>query len=264
MAAMWTGRFIARYQEILGPSDSRATDFGTREQGLINSPTLPAGFTKDTPIRPENIMVKKEAPFRGLMHELFHLDTPGTRPQEWNSALEEYRRGNHKPVHRLGVDLQYSLANTATGQNVQSVTDRTYPTVGRDQRHEIGTQLGTLRAHLEQQGVDTTNTNALRSAIQNLKQHIGGNDEAQRFHDVIHAPHRTRKQKKIIIDDLIRLLPGIARNNRMTPYELGILAAQRRNVPGHLKQAYARTRLISDEEYRALLTKVIQSLKGFR
>lgn len=26
----------------------------------------------------------------------------------------------------------------------------------------------------------------------------------------------------------------------MTPYELGILAAQRRNVSGHLKQAYAR------------------------
>ena len=25
----------------------------------------------------------------------------------------------------------------------------------------------------------------------------------------------------------------------MTPYELGVLAAQRRNVPGHLKQAYA-------------------------
>jgi hypothetical protein len=206
--------FIDKYRSLLGQSSTEAIRLGRLEQQLYTTPSLTPNDAGGWSYVPASIAAKKEAPFRGLMHELFHLDTVDTRPQDWDAALTAYQKGDWQPLQRLRSDLSYSLPATSAGQNVQSVTDRTYPTKGLFQRREIGTQLGTLRAHLEQQGIDTTNTNKLRSAIGNLKQHIGDNDEVQRFHDVIHAPNLTPEQKHSIIDDIIQLLPGIAHRPR--------------------------------------------------
>lgn len=210
-----TRQFIEDYRKVLGRNNPEAVRYGKQESAMYSTPHLARSSSGGYKYIPASIAVKKESPFRHILHELFHLDTPGTRPQEWDSALTSFQEEDDlQPIQRLYSALQYSRPPTDTGQTAQFVTDRTYPTKGRFQRHEIGSQLGTLRAHLEQQGVDTTSPDALRSAIQNLEQHIGDNDEVQRFHDVIHAPDLTPAQKKIIIDALTKLLPGIARTTR--------------------------------------------------
>ena len=182
---------------------------------------FPVSGTRDWEKKPmqqirDSILVKPNVPWNVLMHELLHQDTADIVPQLRWPALQALAKANPddadwEPLQRLYQSTQYPTNHPA--HRVQDITGPTHLSRTRNPV-EIGTQLGTLRAHLEQQGVDTTNTNALRSAIQNLKQHSGGNDEAQRFHDAIHAPSLTPERKKSVIDDLTRLLPGIARNTR--------------------------------------------------
>lgn len=204
--------FYRAYRHV-GMPRLQARDQASREIGMYRPPW--AGWLGR--IKPDQILTRRNAPLRILAHETFHTDTPATLPQAHLSAHTALRRGDSRPALDLIAVKQRtsipSLGDSGTVSNVQSVTDRVYPSGGQNPV-EIAPQLGTLRMHLEQQGVDTTNPDALRSALQNLGKYTGDNDEAQRFHDTLQNAPRTQDARDRTIEDVLKVMQGIATRKR--------------------------------------------------
>lgn len=175
---------------------------------------FPAGYVPETnEVVPGKIKVRGDNPFTTLIHEFFHLDTSGSRPQDVEGILKDLPEGEAvNPV----VQLRYNKnlpPDSQTGKDAKVITDRAYHPNGGGNRSEIGSQLGTLRVHLEQLGIDTSNKEELRKALSTMGDdpRIMHNFEAQRIHRALNDPTLSPQQRERGLDALVELMPGIAK-----------------------------------------------------
>jgi hypothetical protein len=176
---------------------------------------LPVDYNQRTKkLSPGRIEVRGDNPFSTLMHELFHLDTSGLRPQDVEGAYNDLQKGKVvKPVLQLMYN-RFRPVGSRTGKDAKVITDRSYFPEGRgSNRSEIGSQLGTLRVHLEQLGIDTSNKEELRRALSTMGDdpRIMHNFEAQRIHRALNDPTLSPEQRERGLDALVELMPGIAK-----------------------------------------------------
>lgn len=175
----------------------------------------PAVYNKNTnEFSPGRIEVRGDNPFSTLMHELFHLDTSGLRPQDVEGAYKDLQKG--RVVRSVVKQLHNRLrpVGSRTGKDAKVITDRSYFPEGKgSNRSEMGSQLGALRIHLEQQGIDTSNKEALREALRTMGDNpaLIHNFEAQRIHRALNDPTLSPEQRERGLDALVELMPGIAK-----------------------------------------------------
>lgn len=176
----------------------------------------PVAYVQGTnEIGPGNIKVRGDNPFTTLMHELFHLDTSGSRPQDVEGAFADLRKGNGaEPIEQL-LSNRLLPVGSQTGKDAKVITDRSYYPNGGGDRNEMGSQLGALRVHLEQLGIDTSNKEALRKALSTMGDdpRIMHNFEAQRIHRALNDPTLSPEERERGLDALVELMPGIAKSD---------------------------------------------------
>ncbi|NBK25720.1 MAG: hypothetical protein EOM68_27345, partial [Spirochaetia bacterium] len=174
----------------------------------------PATYDPETKeIAPGDIKVRGDNPFSTLMHELFHLDTSGSRPQDVEGPFKALQKGKVvKPVGQLLYN-RFRPVGSRTGKDAKVITDRSYHPDGGGDRSEMGSQLGALRVHLEQLGIDTSNKEELRKALSTMGDdpRIMHNFEAQRIHRALNDPTLSPEQRERGLDALVELMPGIAK-----------------------------------------------------
>lgn len=184
----------------------------------------PAIYNKNTnEVHPARIEVRGDNPFSTLMHELFHLDTSGLRPQDVEGAYRDLQKGKVvKPVLQM-LYTRFRPVGSRTGRDAKVITDRSYFPEGRgSNRSEMGSQLGALRVHLEQLGIDTSNKEELRKALSTMGDdpRIMHNFEAQRIHRALNDPTLSPEQRERGLDALVELMPGIAKaDTTQYPYK---------------------------------------------
>ena len=188
-----------------------------KDDGFMNpgGQYWPAVYNKNTnEVSPRRIEVRGDNPFSTLMHELFHLDTSGLRPQDVEGAYRDIQKGK---VVKPTVQLLYNRfrpVGSRIGKDAKVITDRSYFPEGRGgNRSEIGSQWGTLRVHLEQLGIDTSNKEELRKALSTMGDdpRIMHNFEAQRIRRALNDPTLSPEERERGLDALVELMPGIAK-----------------------------------------------------
>jgi len=179
-------------------------------QGLYTPATYVPGATK---VLPGNIQVRGDNPFSTLMHELFHLDTSGSRPQDVEGPFKDLQEGKVvKPIGQLLYN-KFRRVGSRTGRDAKVITDRSYHPNGGGDRSEMGSQLGALRVHLEQLGIDTSNKEELRKVLSTMGDdpRIMHNFEAQRIHRALNDPTLSPQKRERGLDALVELMPGLAK-----------------------------------------------------
>lgn len=158
-----------------------------------------------------------------LLHELSHTGTP-------TSNLT----ASGKPSGRPGVlatptpeylDTLFKQHPTnPTGRAAQRLTDATYSADLTTRPNEIGSQIISMKAHLEQQGVDTTSPDAIYRALKN----------PDHFKDAAFEPTKMSRNLQLLADPrygippedydkglkaIADLMPGIAKTTTPTQYK---------------------------------------------